>query len=154
MSVHKKNVIYIYIYYICWKNKVKIFQMMLVGTMTLLTRSVDVVRLAIGDGKPLRALAISINQYEHQHQCYFPYRHQQWQCGIVVKSQNKLQFRSQCLCQHHFQHLHIQLFITQYRFLSVSFLTQHDVHIIWYIIIVWQFQMSMPLEDISPGAEK
>ena len=35
--------------------------MMLVGTMTLLTRSVDVVRLAIGDGKPLRALAISIN---------------------------------------------------------------------------------------------
>ena len=39
----------------------KIFQMMLVGTMTLLTRSVDVVRLAIGDGKPLRALAISIN---------------------------------------------------------------------------------------------
>ena len=57
MSVHKKNV-YLYI---CWKNKVKIFQMMLVGTMTLLTRSVDVVRLAIGDGKPLRALAISIN---------------------------------------------------------------------------------------------
>ena len=124
MSVHKKNV-YLYI---CWKNKVKIFQMMLVGTMTLLTRSVDVVRLAIGDGKPLRALAININMNISINVTLC--------IGIsngnaASLSSLKITFNvrvniifSICI------YAYIQLFITQYRFLSVSFLTQHDVHII------------------------
>ena len=88
MSVHKKNVIYIYILYMLEKQSEDFPDD--AGWHHDPSYSLGR-RRKIGNWRRKTTQSSRYqHQYEHQHQCYFLYRHQQWQCGIVVKSQNNL----------------------------------------------------------------